>query len=169
MTDALFSRRALLGGAAALAVAAIHPARAQPGPQGPATFSGIVVDVRPLRYGGPAVEAIRQALHAELTREYADRLGGRGPQLVVRITGLSLSAYSGPEARRGGWGGGGSTDYLEGEALVIGRRGEVLARHPQLSALSANSGGPWYDPASEGRRIGALAAHFAGWLKRSPI
>lgn len=169
MTDAVLGRRALLVGAAALASGAAAPARAQPAPQGRPGFSGVVVDVRPLRYGGPAVEALRRALQAELARNYADRLGGRGPRLVVRVTGLSLQAYSGPEGRRGGWGGGGSNDYLEGEALVIGPRGEVLARHPQLSALPANSGGAWYDPASEGRRIGALAAHFAGWLRRSPI
>jgi hypothetical protein len=87
---------------------------------------------------------------------------------VVRVDGISLRSYVGGGG--GPWFGGGiQNDYLEGEALVVGPRTEILARHPQLSALPSSSGGVWYDPDSEKRRLVALAQHYAGWLRRSPI
>jgi hypothetical protein len=60
-----------------------------------------------------------------------------------------------------------NSDYLEGEALVVGSHGEVLGRYPQLSAIPASSGGAWYLPGSEGRRVVALAKPFGGWLRRA--
>lgn len=67
---------------------------------------------------------------------------------------------------RFGIGGGVSSDHMEGEALVVGRRAEILSRLPQLSVVPPSSGGAWYDPASEDRRIVAVARHDAGWLRR---
>lgn len=133
------------------------------------TFSGVRVDVRPLlaEGGGLQTEALRSDLTEALQRSFADRIGGRGPILVVRITGLTLNPYAGSQGCRHGFGGGGQSDYLDGEALVLGRRGEVLKRHPQLSALPASSGGAWYDPDSERRRLTALAEHYAQWLRRA--
>ena len=161
-------RRALLAGAAA-SIACASTALAQAGAP---RFSSIVVDVRPLKAKqlGPFADFVRAALQAELERAYADRLGGgRGaPRLVVRIDGISMPAYVGRDGGRF-FGGGVPNDYLEGEALVVAPNGQILARHPQLSALPANSGGAWFDPASERRRVVALAAHYAGWLRRSPI
>ena len=90
-----------------------------------------------------------------------------GPCCVVRIKGLSINPYAGGDGGRGRLGGGTQSDYLDGEALLIGRRGEVLARHPQLSAVPSSSGGAWYDPASERRRVTAIAQHYAGWLRRA--
>ena len=161
-------RRSIVAGLLASALAA--PALAQDSRQG--TFSAILVDVGPLRAKGLGAyaEAVRAALQAELVRVYADRLGGPriSPRLIVRIDAISLRSYVGGEGGR--WFGGGiQNDYLEGEALVVGSRGEVLARHPQLSALPSSSGGAWYSPDSEKRRLAALAQHYAGWLKRSPI
>jgi hypothetical protein len=170
MTD--LSRRALMTGAAALALAAT-PAGAQsvaaavaPGSR----FASIVVDVGPLyaRGLGPYADFIRSSLSAELQRAFADRIGP-GPRLVVRITGVSLNPFvgGGSSSRRGrGGGGGADSDYLEGEALVVGPRGEILARHPQLSATPASMGGAWYDPASEQKRTAFLAYHYAAWLRR---
>ena len=109
---------------------------------------------------------MRSAVLAETRRAFADRLGGPGPRLVVRITGIYLASYSGGGSGRFG-GTAQSTDSLDGEALVVGPRGEILARYPQLSATSAASGGAWYDPASEQRRVGYLAQHYAGWLRRT--
>ena len=133
-------------------------------------ISGVRVDVAPLlaRGAGPQAEALRDDLTAALRQSFADRLAGSGPTLVVRITGLSLNPYAGGQGGRGAFGGGGTqTDFLDGEALLVGRRGEVLARHPQLSTLPASSGGAWYDPASERRRVAAIADHYAAWLRRS--
>lgn len=135
-------------------------------------FGGVAVDVRPLAaYGrGPQAEALRADLTAALQRNLGDRIVRGGPTLVVRVSGLSLNPYAGSQGgRSGGYGGGGGgeTDYLDGEALLVGRDGAVLARHPQLSALPASSGGAWYDPASERRRVAALAEHYAAWLRRT--
>lgn len=136
----------------------------------PTQFASVAVDASILyaRGNGAAADLLRDALEAELRQDFAGRIGGRGPRLFVRITALSLSAYAGGEGGRFGFGGGATnTDYLEGEALVLGPRGEVMARYPQLSAVPASSGGAWYLPDAEGRRVVALAKHFGGWLKRS--
>nr|WP_232630973.1 hypothetical protein [Methylobacterium sp. Leaf118] len=132
-------------------------------------FGGVAVDVRPLAaYGrGPQADALRADLTAALQRHFGDRIVRGGPTLVVRVSGLSLTPYAGGQgSRSGGFGGGGETDYLEGEALLVGPNGAILARHPQLSALPSSSGGAWYDPASERRRVAALAEHYAAWLRR---
>ncbi|KMO43171.1 hypothetical protein VQ02_00685 [Methylobacterium variabile] len=148
---------------------AILPAGAQDAALPPATrFSAIRVDVGPLlaRGLGGYAEGVRGELQAALARTFADRVGGPGPILVVRVTGVSLNPYAGSETRFGGGGNATNSDYLEGEALVVGRGGEVLLRHPQLSATPASSGGAWYDPASERRRVSYIAEHYAAWLKR---
>ena len=128
------------------------------------------VDVGPMiaQGNGLQAEALRGELLAALQRSFADRLGGKGTSLVVRVRGLSLSPYAGSQGGRGGFGGGGGpNDYLDGEALVVARDGRVLARHPQLSALPSSSGGAWYDPDSERRRVAAIAEHYAQWLRRT--
>lgn len=163
-------RRAVLAAGAVLALAGgigTGPAWAEGVSQ--RNFSGIRVDVQALisRGGGAQALVLRDDLTAALRAEFADRIGSGGPALVVRITGLSINPYAGGEGGRGRFGGGGGqSDYLDGEALLVGRRGEILARHPQLSALPASSGGAWYDPESERRRVAALAQHYAAWLRR---
>lgn len=142
-------------------------ASAQPAP-GFGRLSGVRVDVGPVFAvnGGPQAEALRGDLTEALRRSLADRIGPGGPALVVRIKSLSMRPYVGGGGGRFGGGGGMQSDYLDGEALLVGRRGEILARHPQLSALPASYGGAWYDPDSERRRITAIAEHYAGWLAR---
>jgi hypothetical protein len=159
------SRRSFLLGAAALTAG---PAVAQVAPAAATRFSSVTVDVERLHALGLGAyaEFVRAALLAETRRALADRLGGPGPRLVVRITSIYLSSYSGNGGGRTGWGGGGSTDYLDGEALVVGPRGEILARYPQLSALPANyAGASWYDPLLDRKRTAALAQHYASWLR----
>ncbi|WP_246682719.1 hypothetical protein [Methylobacterium sp. WL9] len=133
-------------------------------------IASVRVDVRPMLAlgGGAQAEALRADLTASLRQTFADRIGGRGPSLVVVVRSLSLNAYAGGQGDggRGGLGGGGSNDYLDGEALLVGADGQVLARHPQLSVLPSSSGGAWYDPASERRRIAAIAEQYAQWLVR---
>jgi len=133
----------------------------------PQRFSSVAVDVQRLHQLGlgPYAEFIRSALLAETRRAFADRLGGPGPRLVVRITGIYLSAFSGGGGGR--YGSSQHTDYLDGEALIVGRGGEVLARYPQLSTTPAGSSGAWYDPDSERRRAIYLAQHYASWLRRT--
>jgi hypothetical protein len=162
------SRRSFLLASAAFATAAFAGSSlAQVAPAAPQRFSAVVVDVSHLHAIGLGsyAEFVRSAVLAETRRAFADRLGGAGPRLVVRITGIYLASYSGGGGGRLG-GGGSNTDNLDGEALIVGRRGEILARYPQLSATQASGGGAWYDPASEHRRVIYLAQHYAEWLRR---
>ena len=144
---------------------------AQTFPSAPARirFASIVVDTSILvaRQDVVTADLLHDALEAELNQDFADRLGGRGARLVVRITGITLNDFVGSDRGFGFGGGGVNSDYLEGEALVVGSHGEVLGRYPQLSAIPASSGGPWYLPGSESRRVVALAKHFGGWLRRA--
>lgn len=159
-------RRALIAGCAAL-LASLAGGREASGQAAPAAYGSVAVDVAPLRALGLGAYAdqVRAALQAELQRHFADRLARGGPRLVVRVDAISLRSYAGSGSR---WGGSGlQNDYLEGEALVLGPRGEVLRRHPQLSALPSSSGGAWYLPDGEERRLAALAGHFAGWLRQA--
>ena len=147
------------------------------------TFGSVAVDVGPLRALGlgPVADEVGGALRTALLSAFADRIGtgrperatsGRpaarasGPRLVVRLTALSVRSYVGGDGVFGP-GAAFNNDYLEGVAAIVGTDGRVLAEHPQLSALPASSGGAWYDPASEHRRLVALAEHFAGWLRRA--
>ncbi|MFD1303339.1 hypothetical protein [Methylobacterium marchantiae] len=166
----LWSWRRVFIGSCAVMISAVSAEAEGLSSFGAARLSGIRVDVGPLlaQGGGVPAEALRGDLLSALNNAFADKLGGAGPVLVIRIKSLSLRPYTGSEGGgRSGFGGGSPSDYLDGEALLVGRRGEVLARHPQLSALPSSSGGAWYDPDSERRRVAAIAQHYAGWLRRA--
>lgn len=150
----------------ALAVGLAGPANADDFPPTPA-FSDVRVDVRPLlaKGGGLPAEALAGDLTAALRKSFAGRIGGRGPALVVVVTGLSLRDYVGNGGGRFGLGGM-QSDYMEGDALLVGHRGEVLGRHHQLTATPSSYGGAWYDPANESRRVAVIADIYAQWLAR---
>lgn len=157
------SRRTSLAGLAAFAsLPALATARAQG-----TAFSAISVDVGPLlaRGLGPYAERVRSAVAAACAAAFADRIAAGGPRLVVRIDAVTLSDYAGGGSGRL-FGTSTPTDYMEGEALVVDRRGGVVSRLPQLSAVPASSGGAYYLPDNEQRRLVALSEHFAGWLRR---
>ncbi|AYO82879.1 hypothetical protein WYO_5135 [Methylobacterium sp. GXF4] len=132
-----------------------------------AAFSDIRVDVRPLREAGAGgqADALAADLTAALRKTFAGRIGGRGPRLVVVVKALSLRPYVGGGARRGR-GGNLETDYLEGEALLVARDGQVLGRHPQMTATPSSYGGAWYEPDFERRRLSVIADIYAQWLAR---
>ena len=149
------TRRTLLAGLAALA----SPALAQPVP----AFSSVSVDVGHLKTigVGPIADLVRDAMTDELRRIFAGRTGGRGPRLVVRVTTLHLTAFA--NAGRGLRGP--ASDSIEGEALVVGAGGEVLARFPQIASQIAH--GAWSDPEAERRRAERVARTYAQWLPRT--
>jgi hypothetical protein len=57
---------------------------------------------------------------------------------------------------------------VDGEALVVGPRGEILARYPQHNALVPH-GSAWYDPLNEQKRADAVARNYAQWLRRHTV
>ena len=151
------TRRSVLLGAAALPLST-----ASADAQAPAVYSSIRVDVSRLHAlgAGRTADLLRDILLAELHRLYAGRVGGRGPGLVVRITSLSLTGepYGPPQVRQ--------SDYLDGELLVVGPRGEILNRVPQLLALPPSGISPINSPQADMQRIGYLAQTYAAWVPR---
>jgi len=162
----MLSRRSFLAGLACAGLAGVgaRPVQAQAFPQG---FSSFAVDVDALRAKGfgPFADIVGSAALDELRRSFADRVDPRGPQLVVRVTSLFLTSNPdrGGGNRRWGGDGGGGSDSLEGEALAVGPRGVVLARHPQLAVLDVNKS--ILDPDEPGRAA-AVARHYVRWLRR---
>ena len=111
-------RRAWIGLVAVLAIAS--PALAEGlSSFGATQLSAIRVNVGPLlaQGGGAPAEALRDDLLGALNREFADRIGGAGPVLVVRIKSLSLRPYTGSEGGRSGFGGGFGSAFAFGRAL----------------------------------------------------
>lgn len=91
-------------------------------------------------------------------------LGRADALLVVTVLRISMPSYSGSG---GGVGhGGGTTDNIETEARLIGADGRVLASYPIVSSSPAASGGAWYDPDFDRRRLGNLIRNNAGWIRR---
>ena len=161
----LLNRRRFL---AAVATGAATPALAQFAPSAPfpQAFSSFAVDVSALKAKGlgPFADLVGQAAYDELRRSFADRVDPRAPRLVVRLTGIFLTASLGGGGDRWWSGGsGGGSDSLEGEALAMGRRGEVLARHPQLAVLDVRRSS--VNPDEPGRAV-AVAQHYVRWLRR---
>jgi len=164
----LSRRNFLLGSMSAAFLASMGPGLAQLAPAAPSLrFSTVAVDVSQLRQKGfgPGADLVQGAMLSALRNGFAPRIGGRGPRLVVVVTSVALNAFAG-ESNFRSFGSFSSNDYMEGEALVVGPRGEILARYPQLLALPANSGGAWYRPDNEQRRLVALAQTYAAWLQR---
>lgn len=160
------ARRVWVAAGLASLIGLFGSASAEEFPPTPA-FADVRVDVRPLlaKGGGLQAEALAADLTAALRKNFAGRIGGRGPSLVVVLTGLSLRDYVGNGGGRFGLGGT-QNDYLEGDALLLGRRGEVLGRHHQMTATPSSYGGAWYDPANERRRVAVIADIYAQWLAR---
>jgi len=153
------NRRAFLLGLAAV-LAALPFARyfsTETFAQSGRSVSRIVVDMSPLEARGArgAAAVIGQQLRASLPKEFAGRIG-RGPVLTVRIHTVLLAHYSGGNEDFGGI----PSDYMQGE-LVIGNE-----RIPLEMSVSADSGGTWYVPGFEERRLRALAEGFASWARQ---
>jgi len=150
-------RRVFLASCGALAAMRALPALAQPA----LTFSSVFVDISLPRAAGlgPMADLVAAAMTDELNRAFADRIVGRGPRLVVRVREVHISFFL-----RSGTSRDISTDSIDGEALVVGPRGEILARYPQLAALGAHA------RATEPNELGraeAVARHYARWLRRT--
>jgi hypothetical protein len=151
----------VLAGAGLIAAA---PAQAQAFPQG---FSSFSVDVSPLKAKGlgPFADLVGQAALDELHRSFADRVDPRGPRFVLVVTGIFLTPFpdGGGDRWRGRGGGSGGSDGMDGEALAVGPKGQILARHPQHAARDPDTSS--LEPNEQGRAV-AMAQHYVWWLRR---
>ena len=154
--------------AKALAIAGLLAGAALPA-KAETLYRSVSVDTSEIaaRYNPVLAQNIRAMLQADLSRSFADRMtSARGaPQLVVRITGIQQAALPEGDGLRYGGGGGGSNDYMNGEALIVAN-GRVLASHPMLSALDSNYAGSWYQRDADRKRLAALSWQYAAWLRR---
>ena len=128
------------------------------------SFSGVRVDTSALGASSTARD-LKSSLESRLQYYFANELHGdrNAPMLVVRLTAVTIQ--SAPPQSSGFGGNGGETNYLDGEALVVGRGGVILQRRPLLTALNGDQGG-WYLPDFEKRKAASLANSYAYWLKR---
>lgn len=161
----MLSRRlCTLAAAAALILSVGTIAESRPRAAGP-----LAVDVSRLRdLGlGSSADLVQTTVASQLA---ADGMGGR---VAVRVTGLSMVSYAGGDAAGGGSGGNGSSggynDYLEGDVLLLGPGGQVVGQRHQVVASPASSGGAWYLPGAELRRIEAVSRIFADWARRTAL
>ena len=161
-------RRMFVIAASAVAISMATAANASPQVPGSSSSPSYFVDVDRLRSMGlgQAAEWLRSAMADELRS--ASATGVVRGKLIIRVTSLTLSSYGGRGSSNGhGSGGGGDTDYLEGEILIVGARGEIVGRYPQLLALPSSSSGAWYRPDNEKERIVNLARTYVFWLPRT--
>ena len=154
------TRRAFLSATLAVPVAvAVAPALAQVG-----AIGAVRIETGPLVRQGWGARAA--AIRAGLERAIRAQLGGSsrgGATLVVTVKAIQLSSYAGYDDDD--WPGAGNTDYFESEVAVVSG-GRTLARYPVMSAVSANSAGPWNLPDIDDRRLAGLIRHNAAWIAR---
>lgn len=149
------TRRLLALGTAAALLAGCQTAS----PPGPGIAIGAIrVDTGPLAAKGQSTTAAM--IKPMLERELAGLRSAHGATLLVTVTGLYLTSYAGGQAVALG------NDSLESEARLIGADGRELARYPVLAIMAPSSGGAWYRPDADQRRIAALVASNAEWIRR---
>jgi hypothetical protein len=155
----MLTRRILLTGLAAGLLAGCQTT-AQTG--SPVAIQTIRIDTVPLAAKGQAATAalIKPMLERELAN-LRTAGGGRGATLQVIVTGLNLTSYAGGQAVTLG------NDTLESEARLIGADGREIARYPILAIMAPSYGGAWYRPDLNQRRIEALVASNAQWIRRA--
>lgn len=158
------SRRRVASGLAAAVLSGVVVA----GVGGPALAQAgsIRVDTSPLAAAGLGrySDRVAAAMRAALLQAYGGGLRG-GQTLTVRIDHVQMAAFAGAIVEDDG-GGTAMHDYMQGEGILRGARGEVLGAYPILASLDASSGGAWYAPDNEEKRLAALSVQFASWMRR---
>lgn len=149
------TRRLLVMGAAATLLAGCQTATQA---VSPVAIGAIRVDTGPLAAKGQSATAAM--IKPMLERELASLRSAHGATLQVTVTGLYLTSYAGGQAVTMG------NDTLESEARLIGSDGREIARYPILAIMAPSSGGAWYRPDVNQRRIEALVASNAQWIRR---
>lgn len=132
-----------------------------------AAVGAIRVDMGPAlaKGGGHQVRVMGPMLDAALRQAFAGRLTPGGSLLVVSIHSVWLNDSGLGNANERHGGSGSANDYMETRAVLVGGRGQELGRYEILSPVPNASRGVW-TAEEERRRLGALAAHNAGWMRR---
>lgn len=91
---------------------------------------------------------------------------GSGNTLLVTLRSLWLASYAGGGGGGKPTSGGASNDNLDSVATLLDRQGRVIASWPILSTELSSSGGAWYLPDVDRRRVEALIRNNALWIKR---
>lgn len=123
----------------------------------PVAIGAIRVDAGPLAAKGQSATAAR--IKPVLERELVSLRSARGATLQVTVTGLYLTSYAGGQAATLG------NDTLESEAVLLGPDGREIARYPIMSIMAPSFSGAWYLPDINERRIDALVANNAQWIR----
>ncbi len=154
----MLARRAILTGLAAAVLAGCQTAVQT---ASPVAIGAIRVDTGPLAAKGQSATAA--AIRPMLERELASlRSAARhSATLHVTVTGLYLTSYAGGQSATLG------NDTLESEAVLVGTDGRELARYPVMSIMAPSFSGAWYLPDINQRRIDALVANNAQWIRRA--
>lgn len=158
------TRRAfILSAIAGSALAGHGPAFAQA-----RTIGAIRVDTSRLAsqgWGGRSLE-IKHALERQLATTLAPMIRRGGPTLHVLVKGVWLASFAGGSGGGKPTGGGGSMDNFDSDYTLVGPRGEVIASYPIQSTIGSDSGGAWYLPDVDDRRVAALIENNALWIRR---
>jgi hypothetical protein len=151
------------GAALALATLIAMPASAG--------YRAVQVDTSMLPGGGPIAQHLRTCLASETARALGPRLtpGDRAaPTVILRPRAVQLAPMYGHNSLRLGFADGGASDYIEGDAVIVGsgRVGGGM-RIPMLAAMPADFGGVMGAPTvNAARRVQALCQSFAHWIAR---
>lgn len=115
---------------------------------------------------GERSREIARALERQLATTLAPMMRRGGPTLHVAVKGVWLASFAGGSGGGKPTGGGGSMDNFDSDYTLVGPRGEVLGTWPIMSNIGSDSGGAWYLPDVDDRRIAALIENNALWIKR---
>lgn len=128
----------------------------------PVAIGAIRIDTGPLaaKEQSATAAAIKPMLERELAglRSSAAR---HSATLHVTVTGLYLTSYAGGQSATLG------NDTLESEAVLVSTDGRQLARYPVMSIMAPSFSGAWHLPDINQRRIEALVANNAQWIRRA--
>jgi hypothetical protein len=155
----MFARRIVLTGFVATLLAGCQTTAQT---ASPVAIDRVRVDTGPLATKGQSATAA--AIKPMLERELASLRTtdvGHGATLHVAVTGLYLASYAGGQSVTLG------NDTLESEVRLIGVDGREIGRYPILAIMAPSYGGAWYRPDVNQRRIEALVASNAQWIRRA--
>ncbi len=115
---------------------------------------------------GQRSQEIKRDLERQLATTLAPMIRRGGPTLTVTVKGVWLASWAGGGGGGKPGDGGSSNDNFDADYVLTGPRGEVLGSWPILSNISSGSGGAWYRPDVDQRRVAALIENNALWIRR---